>query len=242
MEHTKALFLGDSIVKGIVPKDGRYSILDKSYYNKFSNAVFSPTENKGRFGLTSEKFLKSIDKLRNSDADVVFFSIGGNDCNLNWKEISENPEGEHLPAVSKTDFEKNLTKIYDFFKSTGMNIIAMNFPPLHAEKFFNYLSLHLNGKNILKWLGNISRIYYHHEAYNNIFESVTRNFRIDMIDIRSRFLQEDDMENLISIDGMHPSPEGHEIIYRGISNHLLFRTVQLQSRLNHLSRETALQP
>ena len=240
MEYTKTLFIGDSIVKGIAPDNGRYKVLDDSYYNKFTEAVFSPTENKGRFGLTSEKFLKNIEKLKNSDADVIFFSIGGNDCNLNWKAISENPESEHLPAVSKSDFERNLIAIYSFFNKTGRNIIAMNFPPLHAEKFFTYLSQNLNSLNILKWLGNISRIYYHHEAYNSIFESVTRSFNIDMIDIRSRFLREDNLEKLVSIDGMHPSKEGHDLIYREISNHLLYTAVQLQRILNLRSRERVL--
>lgn len=232
MEYTKTLFLGDSIVKGIVPENGRYKVLESSYYNKFTEAVFSPTENKGKFGLTSSKFLKNIEKLKNSDADVIFFSIGGNDCNLNWREISEDPSGIHLPAVSKTDFEANLIRIYSFFAENNMNVIAMNFPPLHAEKFFSFLSGSLNGERILEWLQNISRIYYHHESYNNIFESVTRNFGIDLIDIRSRFLREEDIGSLISMDGMHPSPEGHELIYRCISNHLLYKTVQLQHTLN----------
>ena len=121
-----------------------------------------------------------------------------------------------------------------------MNVIALNFPPLHAEKFFTYLSQNLNGGNILKWLGNISRIYYHHEAYNRIFESVTRSFGIDLIDIRSRFLREDDLDNLISIDGMHPSSKGHELIYRGISNHLLYKTVQMQQLISRRYREKVL--
>lgn len=240
MEYTKTLFIGDSIVKGIAPVNGRYKVLDGSYYNKFAEAVFSPTENKGRFGLTSKKFLKNIEKLKESDADVIFFSIGGNDCNLNWKGISENPSGEHLPAVSKSDFEKNLSAIYNFFSDTGRNVIAMNFPPLHAEKFFAYLSVNLDSSNILKWLGNISRIYYHHEGYNSIFESVTRSFNIDLIDIRSIFLREDNLEKLISIDGMHPSAEGHELIYRGISNHLLYKAIQLQQVISLRSRGKAL--
>lgn len=86
MEYTKTLFIGDSIVKGIAPDNGRYKVLDDSYYNKFTEAVFSPTENKGRFGLTSEKFLKNIEKLKNSDADVIFFSIGVTTVTLTGKQ------------------------------------------------------------------------------------------------------------------------------------------------------------
>lgn len=226
MEHTKALFLGDSIVKGVAPENGRYRVLDASYYNKFSKTVFSSTENMGRFGITTEKFLKNIDKLKETDTDIIFFSIGGNDCNYNWKEISENPASEHLPAVSKENFERNLTEIYNFFINHDKTVIAMNFPPLHAEKFYSYLSKYLSGESILKWLGNVSKIHYHHESYNNIFETVTREYGIDIIDIRSRFLREDNLDQLMSIDGMHPSEEGHELIFRSISSHLLYRAIQ----------------
>ena len=100
-QHTSALFLGDSIVKGVSMEDGRYKVLESSYYNKFKDNVFSKTMNNGKFGLTSEKLLKNIEKLKESEPDIVFISIGANDCNYNWKEISENPDGIHLPAVEK---------------------------------------------------------------------------------------------------------------------------------------------
>ncbi len=232
MEHTTALFLGDSIVKGVVPENGRYRVLDASYYNKFSETVFFSTENKGRFGITTGKFLKSIDKLKETKADIIFFSIGGNDCNYNWKEISEHPELNHFPTVTKENFEKNLIKIYNFFLENNMNVIAMNYPPLHAEKFFLYLQQHLSGEAILSWLGNISKIHYHHESYNNIFETITRGYGIDLIDIRSRFLREDNLDQLISIDGMHPATEGHELIFRSILDHLLYHAIR-RERIQH---------
>ena len=115
-EKSSVLFLGDSIIKGVSVVDGRYRILDNSFYNIFSKTVFSSTKNKGRFGLTSRKFLKDIGKLENADPDIVFFEIGGNDCNYNWKEISENPDEEHFPAVSKIEYQNNLCQIYDSFK------------------------------------------------------------------------------------------------------------------------------
>lgn len=225
-QHTTALFLGDSIVKGVSMENGRYKVLESSYYNKFKDTVFSKTKNNGKFGLTSEKLLTNIDKITESEPDIVFISIGANDCNYNWKEISENPESIHLPAIEKSQFEDNLCSIYDFFIKNNVPTISLNFPPLHAEKFFNFLASKLSGENIIKWLGNISRIYYHHESYNNIFETVTRSYGIDMIDIRSRFLLNDNLEDLIGIDGMHPGATGHELIYRSITDHLLTRTIK----------------
>jgi lysophospholipase L1-like esterase len=222
-DKSSVLFLGDSITKGVSMVNGRYRVLDNSFYNIFRKTVFSTTSNMGRFGLTSRKFLKDIFKLKNTDTDIVFFGIGGNDCNYNWKEISEHPDKEHYPVVSKNEYEDNLCRIYDSFKESAFKVVSMNFPPLHAEKFFNFLSANLSAENIMKWLKNVSRIYYHHESYNNIFETVTRSYNIDMIDIRSRFLLEEDLENLIGIDGMHPVASGHELIYKSINNYLLNR-------------------
>lgn len=225
-QHTTALFLGDSIVKGISMENGRYKVLESSYYNKFKDTVFSKTKNNGKFGLTSEKLLSNIEKIKESEPDIVFISIGANDCNYNWKEIAEKPESIHLPAIGKSQFEDNLCSIYDYFLENSVSTISLNFPPLHAEKFFNFLASKLSGENIMKWLGNISRIYYHHESYNNIFETVTRSYGIDLIDVRSRFLMDDNLEDLIGIDGMHPGPAGHDLIYKSITNHLLTRAIK----------------
>jgi lysophospholipase L1-like esterase len=114
-QHTSVLFLGDSIVKGVSMENGRYKVLENSYYNKFKETVFSNTKNSGKFGLSSEKLLTNIKKLNKSEPDIVFISIGANDCNYNWKEISENPEGTHLPMVAKNQFEDNLCSIYEYF-------------------------------------------------------------------------------------------------------------------------------
>ncbi|MCK5153681.1 MAG: SGNH/GDSL hydrolase family protein [Spirochaetales bacterium] len=225
-QHTTALFLGDSIVKGVSMENGRYKVLESSYYNKFKDTVFSKTKNNGKFGLTSEKLLANIEKIKESEPDIVFISIGANDCNYNWKEIAENPDSNHIPAIEKTQFEDNLCSIYDYFLKNNVSTISLNFPPLHAEKFFNFLASKLSGENIMKWLGNVSKIYYHHESYNNIFETVTRSYGIDMIDIRSRFLLNDNLEDLIGIDGMHPGSAGHELIYKSITDHLLTRAIR----------------
>jgi len=220
-DKSSIMFLGDSITKGIGWVDGKYRELENSFFNTFSKTVFSSTINKGRFGQTSRKCLKGIDRITEAHPEMIFFEIGGNDCNFNWKEIAEHPDEEHLPAVSKEEFETNLCSIYDSFNKNGVKVITMNLPPLHAEKFFNFLTGYFNGANIKKWLKNVSRIYYHHESYNKIFENVTREYGFDMIDIRSRFLMDDNLEDLVGVDGMHPLPAGHDLIYKSISDHLL---------------------
>ncbi|MCK5673172.1 MAG: hypothetical protein KAH95_07335 [Spirochaetales bacterium] len=45
-------------------ENGRYKVLESSYYNKFKDTVFSKTKNNGKFGQTSEKLLKNIGKIK----------------------------------------------------------------------------------------------------------------------------------------------------------------------------------
>ena len=55
------------------------------------------------------------------------------------------------------------------------------------------------------------------------------------IDIKSRFLREDNLDDLMSMGGMHLSREGPELIYRSISHYLLFQVIQLKKALNPLA-------
>ena len=220
MQNIKIFFLGDSISKGIELNNHRYRKIESSFYEKFKKMVTVDTANYGRFGNDTNKILKNIEKYCELKPQIVFFQIGGNDCNFNWKEISNSPQGTFLPKIPKPTFAENLKKIYEIFKKHNIKVISLNLPPLMAERFFDFVSTGNDPKNILAWLGNKSKIYYHHESYNKIFEKVTKEFNIDLIDIRSQFLYEDNLSELICEDGMHPSEKGHDIIFRSINDFL----------------------
>lgn len=221
MSNNTIYFIGDSITRGVTLVDGKYKIIDESFYEKFKNIIYKKTKNFGKFGITTKKFLENINKYTGKDVDLIFFQMGGNDCNFNWKEIAKNPDAIHYPNVSKVEYESNLRKIYDYFYKNKIKAITLNLPPLHPEKFFNYLGNKKEKENILRWLKNISKIYYHHESYNKIFERVTYECGLNMIDIRSDFLKEDILDDLISEDGIHPTKLGHELIFKSINEYLV---------------------
>ena len=45
--------------------------------------------------------------------------FGGNDCDYNWKEISENPDGNHKPSSEIKDFIELYTELINEIKKMG---------------------------------------------------------------------------------------------------------------------------
>lgn len=78
--------------------------------------------------------------------------FGGNDCDFNWKEISEKPLEMHKPKTQIEDFVKIHTETIDKIKAMGKIPVMLSLPPIDAEKYFSRISKGLNAENILKWL------------------------------------------------------------------------------------------
>jgi lysophospholipase L1-like esterase len=100
--------------------------------------------------------------------------------------------------------------------------VLVSLPPLDAEKYFQWISKNSDQaqKNILKYIGNISRIYSWHEQYNAAILRVAEETKTRLIDIRSSFLQTEDYTKLICLDGIHPNKEGHKVIADKILNYI----------------------
>ncbi len=225
MFEKKVAFIGDSIMKGVIYENERFQISKNSFVKRFAESTNFKIENYAKFGMTSGKLLKKLDSYIERKPDLVFFQVGGNDCNYRWNLISGDPFGEHSPVVPREDYARNLAAVYRKFQDAGVGVIALNLPPLFAERFFAHISQGLSERNILKWLGAKSVIYSHHETYSSILEDVSTSFGIDVIDIRSEFLLRGRYHELICEDGMHPSEAAQSIIYRGIINYLIGKTV-----------------
>ena len=67
-----------------------------------------PIENKAKFGSTisigKNIIFKNIELIKETKSKYVVMEFGGNDCDYNWREISENPDKEHYSKSSITQF------------------------------------------------------------------------------------------------------------------------------------------
>lgn len=212
--------LGDSVAKGVVYDEvkNKYKFIKDSFVNLFSKEEKIEVKNFAKFGCTvmkgEEILQKHLDEIKGYE--YVILEFGGNDCNFNWKEISEDPDGEHNPQVPVDKFKVEYKKIIEIIKEQGCKPILLSLPPLNADRFFNWISKGLSKENIMKFLGNKEYIYRWHELYNSTIFDLAKEEKVEVLDIRKVFLPYRDYEQFICIDGMHPNEKGHQLINKAL--------------------------
>jgi acyl-CoA thioesterase-1 len=216
-DSIKILVSGDSISKGVIYDEtkNRYIVLQENYVDTISTKIKGSIKNISKFGST---LIRGISKLENQidkeTPDIVLIEYGGNDCTFNWDEVAGNPDANHLPQTEIRLFEIALHETIKMLKSIKVTPVLMTLPPLNAEKYLEWVSKNnpLTQGSILKWLGNVSEIYYWQEKYSSVITKVAEETHTKFIDIRSAFLKQPDFTKFICRDGMHPNREGHKVI------------------------------
>jgi acyl-CoA thioesterase I len=217
-EEPRYLVSGDSISKGVVYDEDRskYVILEDNYVSLLQEKLKGAVRNTARFGNTLMRGVASLKKdIVKDKPHMVLIEYGGNDCDFNWQEIAENPDGEHSPKTDFNLFEQVLTETIAYLRSQQITPILMNLPPLNADNYFKWIcgSNPAAETHIMKWLGSVTKIYWWQERYNSTILKVSELTRTRMIDVRSAFLAHPDFTKFLCVDGIHPNQEGHRIIY-----------------------------
>lgn len=213
---------GDSIGKGIVlrPNSERYSTLKVNVHDVIGTDESAiKIENYSMMGSTITKGLNVIerhfDKIKHYS--TVLLEFGGNDCDYNWKEISENPDGDFECNTPISQFNAKYKKLIEMIRSEDGKPVMLSLPPLVADRYFNWLSRNLNKDNILRWLkGDVNNIYRWQELYNSQVTLLASQLKVPLIDIRSAFLLQPDYKQFMCEDGIHPNEKGYELIYKTI--------------------------
>ncbi len=219
------LVSGDSISKGVVfdESKGRYSLIEDGYVSILQKVVKGAVFNLSKFGNTVIKGLGKLPKdVQNSNPDIVLIEFGGNDCDFNWSEIAENPEGNHQPHTDYNLFQKLLKDSINSLKNNKIIPVLLTLPPLEADRYFKWVSKNSieAAKNILSWLGSVNKIYWWQERYNAAILKVAEETDTKFIDIRGAFLEHPDFSNFLCKDGIHPNQNGHKVIAEKIIDYI----------------------
>ncbi len=222
---------GDSVLKGVILENNKYKVCKNRFSNICENALNVVVENKAKFGSTittgKKSFENNRDVLTNPDIEYIVLEFGGNDCDFNWKEISENPNIEHQANNTIEDFIKTYTEIIQTIKQYNKNPVLLSLPPIDAEKYINRISRKLNKENILKWMKNNPYFVTNwHERYNIETFKMAINNNISIIDITSKFLEQKNYSTFLCEDGIHPNEEGHKLISEAIQEHIKRKNIE----------------
>ena len=108
VQNRQVTLLGDSILKGIQVDlgDRRYRTRNEINVEALESEFQLSIHNDAHFGATVRKGSRLLDRMlaRKLPCDMMVMDFGGNDCDFRWKEIAEDPAGEHLPNVPLPEF------------------------------------------------------------------------------------------------------------------------------------------
>ena len=219
----RILIFGDSILKGVYycGEEGRHRL----YRERTGELVRAGFEVKncsvmGATVSTGEELLhrKLADVLPADGEDrsdtAVILEYGGNDCDYKWQDISADPNGEFLPNTPEETFVNRYRACIDYVRSTGAKAYLCNLVPLDPERYMEWISRDLSRDNILRWLGDVGRLYRWQEFYSRIAERIASLASVPLIPVREAFMATGGYRGLISPDGIHPTVEGHRVIDR----------------------------
>ena len=210
---------GDSIAKGVVFDEarGRYAICRDNCLLKLSREAGISVENYSVMGQTSDAGLERMRAGGLAPGRAAVIEYGGNDCDVDWRAISEDPEREQFGKVPLERFVRNLTEMVRRAREADMLPVLVTPPPLIAQRYFDWVRKGLNGENILKYLGDVEHIYRWQENYANQVRSLAERLNVMLVDIRSRMIESGRLEELICVDGIHPNEKGHGLIYEAVA-------------------------
>ena len=224
---------GDSLGKGVAwnAERQRHVPLSENAVNVISRNTGIPINNRCRFGFTATRGLELLkrDLDQGLTCDVAVLEFGGNDCDFDWKAISERPDEVHGPAVEPDTFRKTLIDMVGILLEKGIRPILVTMPPIDAERYFCFfIGNRLNPQNVLKWLGDIQQIYRFQEFYSSLIRSVAEELHCTLLDIRSMCLANRSLQDLICDDGIHLNRAGQIYLGESVSNLILDRNRKVQ--------------
>lgn len=216
--------LGDSILMGITLGENDRYVVNKGMGEEIAAGTGMPLRNLSHMGYTTDRALcrGTVEKLRpQAEGQLVILEYGGNDCDYDWKAISDEPQRLHDCHVPLERFLENYRKLINAVRAVGGVPVAANLMPLDANRYFNWFCK--NGvvpKKVLEWLKEVSAIYRWQEMYSVAIEKLARSEHVPVLDLRTPFLMEHDIGANLSADGIHPSPRGQRLLCRAIQTQL----------------------
>lgn len=214
MTYSEIHVWGDSLARGVIYNEerGRYAISHERCTTRLQDALGYKVENHSNMGATVLDGLEWFQSFAPVPRALCAVEFGGNDCDLDWKYVSEHP-GEAVKAKVDLDvYQDGLTRFVREIRERGMKALLVTPLPLHAERYFRWVTRGLDADAVLKALGDVNHIYRWQERYTIAMRSVARATHCQLLDLRDVFLAQPNYERLMCLDGIHPNDAGHRLL------------------------------
>lgn len=206
---------GDSICKGVRwdTESGRYRLCEHKNFEALTQFGI-PVYNYAKMGATVWDGLKMLERHAKNltEGDTVLLEFGGNDCDFDWNEVSEKPAGAHQPHLSPDDFLTSYRSLIRGVRQTGAGVALASPLPIHADRYFDWISRGRNAENLLCWLGDREMLARWQETYATAVRELAWEENCPLLDLRTVFLCRHDFRTLLCEDGIHPTQAGHDLI------------------------------
>ncbi len=214
----KVSVFGDSIFKGVQydRNSGRYVVGNGRGLDGIAERAGYSVQNFSKFGCTVTKAWNYLQRMfPKIDADLVFMDFGGNDCDFDWKAISESPLNIHRPNTEYYEFVGTYNKMVDYILSKRRMPVLATLAPVQADQYVEYVVSrnNLDRRSINKWLGgDVERLEHLQQVYSDAIKGIASRMDIPFMDIRAAFLESGDAASLMCSDGIHPNDRGRAVI------------------------------
>ncbi len=211
--------IGDSIYRGTeINPEGikRFNFTDDKYINELTQLYGTNFYNYSAFGLTTQKVLERKIHIEAVNHDplpeIAIVSLGGNDCNFNWKNVADNCDNVNYPSVTEDVYFANIKTIISDIRARGVTPLIISLVPLHIERYFTAISRLGDSEKILRWLKSKQILYMWQENYNEILHKAAEDTNSMFINIRKFFLNNHEFDSLYGSDGIHLSQKGYKLL------------------------------
>ena len=205
---------GDSLLKGVVFDEirNRYQILRGNCVQQLTALLPFPVENNARMGCTAPEGFEMLKEGEMQPGGLALIEYGGNDCDMDWAAVAADPSKDHQPKTSPEVFASMLEQCVERVREADMQPMLVVPTPLHAPRYFDWVTRGLDRAAVLGFLGDVERIYRWQERYALLVCTTASKLRCPLINLRDAFLAVKGYERLLCIDGIHPNAEGHALM------------------------------
>lgn len=205
---------GDSIAKGVVFDEARkrYCITPERCTVGLEKALQTPILNHSRMGATIADGYADFMQAEAQPGALVVVEFGGNDCDMPWAEISENPQAQYDGRVPLGDFTSGLHQFVQSIRARQMTPLLVTPPPLDAERYFAWVTQGLSADAVLRFLGDVQHIYRWQERYAIAVRKAAHALRCALFDMRDALLAQQHYPQMLCADGIHLNAKGHSVV------------------------------